>query len=156
VTVTTPTILAPITGDSARARTTDPATSHEAADSISAVALEDSEREVLAIVRTATRPLCAQEIEKAHDVRFWHHETPTLFAMSRIRTAFKQLRDAGVIVPAGRTKTASGRSAQTYVVRLASDRHVRIWLTAARERRLTEVADRGRTRRANHAPLRAA
>lgn len=149
----TPTILSAVTDDSPRARATDPTTSHEAADSISAAALEDSEREVLAIIRGASRPLCAQEIEKAHERRRWATQP---YGLSRIRTAFKQLRDAGVLIESGSTKTTSGCTAKTYTLAPTSERAMTRRLAVYRQKRLAEKADRDRARRSHHAPLRAA
>lgn len=140
--MTKPAILSTITGDSARARTSDPTTSHEAADSISAAALEDSEREVLTIVRKAEAPVCAEQIEERHLRRFWQGDTADHWKPSRLRTALKQLVDAGAIVQQGETLTDSGRHARAWVAVDADDDAVARWLAIARERRLTAQAER--------------
>lgn len=108
---TTPAILAPLTGDNARARTTDPTASHEAADRISADSREASEREVLEILAASKHPITAQAVEKAHARRLRHGIAPRGWATSRIRTALKQLREDEAIeiaeVLGGRTTSGS-------------------------------------------------
>lgn len=129
--------------DSPRARRTDPTTSHAAADSISAHALEDREREVLAILRGASRPVSAQQVEDEHERRVWHSGgTVQRYSPSGIRTALSQLTEAGVLEPAGETRTASGRRATT--LRLVVDDDARIAALAAveREHRLTRLRAR--------------
>lgn len=102
-------------GDTARARKTDPETSHAAADSITPEGREASELEVLTILRAATSPITAEQIEARHTSRAGWGETPHHYTASRLRTALKQLADDGHVertVVEGRTK--SGRRAATW------------------------------------------
>lgn len=117
--MTTPTILSTVTGDSPRARRSDPVTSHEAADSISPEALEASEVEVLAILADVGRPMTAEELTKVHHLRAWNGTAAGTWTDQRLRTALKQLRRAGRVVVDGRGKTSTGRSAEA--LRLAVD-----------------------------------
>lgn len=112
--MSTPTILSQLTGDSARARLTDPETSHAAADSITLRGIRDSEAEVLGIIRGASRPICAQQVEEAHDRRAWAGEVPYHYSPSRLRSALKKLAEAALIVKDGETRTRSKRRADTW------------------------------------------
>lgn len=110
-----PTILSPVTGDSARARKTDPETSHAAADSITPEGREASELEVLAILADASTPITAEQLESRHVQRAWQGQTGHAYTASRLRTALKQLADDGHVertLVEGRTK--SGRRAATW------------------------------------------
>jgi hypothetical protein len=114
-----PVILSPLTGDAARARRTDPETSHAAADSISSEDREASELEVLAILRGADRPLTTEQMEARHAHRAWQGEAPKAWTGSRIRTAVSQLAADGYVVQDGEGKTKSGRRAAAW--RLATE-----------------------------------
>ena len=109
-----PAILSPLTGDSPRARRNDPETSHAAADSISLSDREASEREVLAILATADRPLTAEQIEDRNAHRAWQGDALRAWSGSRIRTAVRQLADDDRIVQDGEGKTKAGRRAVTW------------------------------------------
>lgn len=110
-----PEILSQITGDSPRARIDDPETSHEAADSISKKAREDSAREVLVILAAARGPLTAEAIFEHHEARAFIGQAERTYSPSRIRTGLSQLVDAGQVQSAPeRGKTKTGRSAQTW------------------------------------------
>lgn len=86
--------------DSARARATDPATSHEAAASVSWSAKADSQRVVLAALKVAGEPITDEQIIS----RAIAHFSP-----SRLRTARAELVAAGVVVQAGFGVTSRGR-----------------------------------------------
>ena len=109
-----PAILSQITGDSARARLTDPETSHAAADSISAEALEESEAEVLDILAEAMHPLTDRQIERDHFDRVWQGAAARKWEPSRLRTARKQLVASGRVVQDGVGRTPSGREAAAW------------------------------------------
>jgi len=112
--MTGPAILSQLTGDAARARATDPLTSHAAADSITAEGREASELEVLAILREADGPITAEQIQKRHDNRHWQDLTPHSYTPSRLRTALKQLADDAHVVADGEGRTDSGRRARAW------------------------------------------
>lgn len=109
--MTGPAILSQVTGDSPRARRGDPETSHAAADSISPEALEASEVEVLAILAEAEWPLISDAIAQVNVRRAWQGQAERAWSASRIRTAIKQLAEAGRIVKDGEGLTDSGRRA---------------------------------------------
>jgi predicted ArsR family transcriptional regulator len=112
-----PEILSQITGDSPRVRLTDPATSHEAADSISRKAREASAREVLTIIAASALPMTAEAIHEYHEASAFMGLSEHTYSPSRIRTALKQLVDAGQVVATDRReKTKTGRSAQTWAL----------------------------------------
>ena len=111
--MTGPAILSQITGDSARARATDPETSHAAADSISHAALEASEVEVLEILAAADGPVTAEQIERRNTQRAWQNGVRA-WSGSRIRTALHQLVEKRAVVQDGEGKTASGRRAAAW------------------------------------------
>ena len=105
------------TGDTARARKTDPETSHAAADSITPEGREASEHEVLAILADADTPITAEAIESRHEQRAGQGQTNHAYTAARLRTALKQLSDDGLVqrtAVEGRTK--SGRRAATWQV----------------------------------------
>lgn len=107
-------ILSPITGDSARARRSDPLTSHEAADRVSAAAREASEREVVAILAAADEPITSESIIRRHAHRVWGGQAPREWPDSRIRTALAQLHEKGVVVHDGWRKNKSGYRAMAW------------------------------------------
>ncbi|MBO3663703.1 hypothetical protein [Microbacterium stercoris] len=119
--MTGPAILSQITGDSARARVTDPETSHAAADSITTEGREASELEVIAILRDASGPLSSEQIETRHLNRAWQGTAPTTWAGSRLRTALKQLADDGHVVQDGETRTRKGRRAIAWRLTIEGD-----------------------------------
>lgn len=88
-----PAILSTITGDSARARLTDPETSHKAADSISREATEDRELEVLEILADAKAPLSDAEIHEEHEARYHFGLARFPYEPSSTRTGRKQLQE---------------------------------------------------------------
>lgn len=112
--MTGPAILSQITGDSPRVRRSDPETSHAAADSIDADALEASEVEVLAILAAAARPMTAAAIERENLERAWQGRTERAWSPSRIRTALRQRARDGDIVQDGEGRTPSGRRAAAW------------------------------------------
>jgi hypothetical protein len=101
-------------GDTARARKTDPVTSHEAADSISVVGREASEVEVLTILRAADKPITSEQLEHRHITRAWQIPGISLYSGARLRTALKQLADDGMVIRDGEGRTKSGRRAATW------------------------------------------
>jgi len=101
-------------GDTARARKTDPVTSHAAADSITPEGREASEHEVLAILADADTPITAEAIASRHLNRAGWGETPHHYTDSRLRTALKQLADDGLVIRDGEGRTKSGRRAATW------------------------------------------
>ncbi|MDN3309591.1 hypothetical protein QWJ90_01465 [Microbacterium oryzae] len=109
-----PAILSQITGDDARARRSDPGTSHAAADSISAEHLEASEQEVLTILAAADEPLTDQAIAKRHVQRAWQLDGVPLWTDERMRTARAQLTKKGAVVQDGHGKTEKGRRAMAW------------------------------------------
>jgi len=111
---TVPPILSPITGDTARARRSDPDTSHAAADSISFEHLEASEQEVLAILRDAEGPLIDQVIAKRNATRAWQLTGVPLWTPERMRTARDQLTKKGAVVHDGFGRTEKGRKAKAW------------------------------------------
>jgi hypothetical protein len=93
-----------------RARRTDPATSHDAADSIDAETVADSKDEVLFLL-TSFGPMADHELVERHErevyLNLYRHYSP-----QRLRTARRELVDAGrVEAGVGWTKTPSGRKA---------------------------------------------
>lgn len=115
--MSTPTILSQITGDSARTRETDPATSHEAADSISREALEDSEREVLTILAECPLPQTDEALTEHHEARAFLGLAARTYTPARLRTARAQLVELGRVVEgAERGRTKTGRSARTWTL----------------------------------------
>lgn len=105
-------------GDTARARKTDPVTSHAAADSITPEGREASELEVLAILADETSPITAEQIESRHVQRAWQGQSAHTYTASRLRTALKQLADDGHVIRDGEGRTKSGRRAATWRVTL--------------------------------------
>lgn len=115
--MSTPAILSTLGEDTARARRGDPTTSHEAADSISRKAREESAREVLAILADAEHPLTAEEIQEHHEARAFIGQAERTYSPSRIRTGLRQLRDDEQVEPTEqRGVTKTGRSAQTFTI----------------------------------------
>jgi hypothetical protein len=97
----------------ARARTTDPVESHEAAASVRG--LTAKQEAVLAVLREATGPLHDQQLAVMYEYRRkaqgWPEQSP-----SGLRTRRAELVAAGQVVKAGRTKLASGRAAALWTV----------------------------------------
>lgn len=112
--MTGPAILSQVTGDSARARATDPETSHAAADSITPEGREASELEVLAVLTEAKTPMSAEQIEARHVHRAWQGQAAGTWTGARLRTALKQLADDGHVVRDGETRTKTGRRAAAW------------------------------------------
>jgi hypothetical protein len=87
----------------ARARATDPGTSHEAADHVSRTTMKPSQIDVLKAIRKIG-PCTQKDLETCH--------LRVLYSPSRIRTAVRELADAGKVTDTGeKTKLASGRKA---------------------------------------------
>jgi hypothetical protein len=97
----------------ARARTTDPWTSHAAAASISEKDLRESQKAVLDAFRT-WGPMHFDEVIANYEEAKWRRGYPRQ-SESGIRTRVKELRDAGFIEDTGRT------------VRLPSGRQAKVW-----------------------------
>ena len=95
---------------SADARVTDPDTSHEARDSITATKAAASCEEVLRILRTHG-PLTDEQISGHHRAQ-WIVE----FSDSRLRTARHELVEAGHVVDAGEGLTRSGRRCKKWAI----------------------------------------
>lgn len=94
-----PMILSQVTGDSPRARRSDPVTSHAAADTVTSAAREASELEVLAIL--AAGRMTAEQVIKRHAYRASRGLAARKWTDSRLRTALSQLREKGLIEAAG-------------------------------------------------------
>ena len=85
----------------ARARSSDPSTSHEAAASVS---VKPSQRDVLAALNTIG-PATQKDLEN-------YHPLSALYSPSRIRTAVRELADAGRVIDTGKKRRLeSGRKA---------------------------------------------
>ena len=87
-------------------RSTDPLTSHEAADL--------SELEVMRILEHADRPLSDGEIYREHLAA--PVLNPWSFSDSRLRTARHELEVEGRVVAAGEGRTSKGRRCKTWTV----------------------------------------
>jgi hypothetical protein len=95
--------------DAAFARRNDPETSHEAAASIDADTLRDSQRAVLRVL-TESGPLTDEEIVGYYCSWLNVTRLPRQ-SDSGIRTRRKELERLGKVQPDGTKKTASGRNA---------------------------------------------
>lgn len=84
-------------GHGADTRETDPHTSHEARDGITPEGLAESQQEVLAILRLYG-PMDAAVLVEQHELRAGFGHTLWHLSDSRLRTAVKELADAGRIV----------------------------------------------------------
>lgn len=96
---------------SANARSTDPLTSHEAADLSDTAA---SQLEVMRILEHASRPLSDGEIYREHLAA--PVLNPWSFSDSRLRTARHELVEDGRVVEAGVGRTSKGRRCKTWAV----------------------------------------
>jgi hypothetical protein len=97
--------------DTARARESDPLTSHAAAD------LNDtagSRRAVLLIMQAYRRPLADHEIEAIHN------EAGGRYTGQRLRTARDELVDRGVVASVGESTTPHGRKCLTWALKTAA------------------------------------
>lgn len=92
-------------------RSTDPLTSHEAADLSDTAA---SQLEVMRILEHADRPLSDGEIYREHLAA--PVLNPWSFSDSRLRTARHELVEAGSVVEAGEGRTSKGRRCKTWAV----------------------------------------
>ena len=92
-------------------RSTDPLTSHEAADMSDTAA---SQLEVMRILEHADRPLSDGEIYREHLAA--PVLNPWSFSDSRLRTARHELELEGRVVAAGEGRTSKGRRCKTWVV----------------------------------------
>lgn len=84
-------------GYTADTRLSDPHTSHEARDGISVEALAESQQETLAILNLYG-PMDAAQLVERHELRAELGHTGWRLSDSRLRTAIKELADAGRIV----------------------------------------------------------
>ena len=89
------------------ARTTDPSTSHEAARSLTAERLSETQRVILELLRN--RQLTDEEIQQLHyagaEQEFWNHASP-----SGLRSRRAELVARGFVEEVGRAKTKFGRN----------------------------------------------
>lgn len=92
-------------------RSTDPLTSHEAADLSDTAA---SQLEVMRILAHADRPLSDGEIYREHLAA--PVLNPWSFSDSRLRTARHELVVEGRVVAAGEGRTSKGRRCKTWAV----------------------------------------
>lgn len=92
-------------------RSTDPLTSHEAADMTDTAA---SRLEVLRILTHADRPLSDGEVYREHLAA--PVLNPWSFSDSRLRTARHELVEDGLVVEAGEGRTSKGRRCKTWAV----------------------------------------
>ena len=92
-------------------RSTDPLTSHEAADLSDTAA---SQLEVMRILEHASRPLSDGEIYREHLAA--PVLNPWSFSDSRLRTARHELVEDGFVVEAGEGRTSKGRRCKTWAV----------------------------------------
>lgn len=92
-------------------RSTDPLTSHEAADLSDTAA---SQLEVMRILEHADRPLSDGEIYREHLAA--PVLNPWSFSDSRLRTARHELVEDGRVVEAGEGRTSKGRRCKTWAV----------------------------------------
>jgi len=92
-------------------RSTDPLTSHEAADLTDTAA---SQLEVMRILEHADRPLSDGEIYREHLAA--PVLNPWSFSDSRLRTARHELVVDGFVVEAGEGRTSKGRRCKTWAV----------------------------------------
>ncbi len=92
-------------------RSTDPLTSHEAADLSDTAA---SQLEVMRILEHADRPLSDGEIYREHLAA--PVLNPWSFSDSRLRTARHELELEGRVVAAGEGRTSKGRRCKTWAV----------------------------------------
>lgn len=92
-------------------RSTDPITSHEAADLTDTAA---SQLEVMRILEHADRPLSDGEIYREHLAA--PVLNPWSFSDSRLRTARHELELEGRVVAAGEGRTSKGRRCKTWAV----------------------------------------
>lgn len=99
--------------DTARARRSDPLTSHEAADSNNTAA---SRREVVEVLTWAACDLSDEAIVSAHERRFLGGRVGVRFTPSRLRTARHELAEAGVVVEVGEARTRTGRRCKTWAL----------------------------------------
>lgn len=93
-------------GHGADTRETDPITSHEARDGITPEGLAESQQEVLAILHLYG-PLDAVRVVEQHEARADLGHTVWHLSDSRLRTAIKELADAGLIVCVGTVRRAA-------------------------------------------------
>lgn len=100
----------------AHARRTDPATSHEAAASLSSDKLRRSQEAVLRVLREGEpftgKPMTDERLVEAYEqcVRLWQCQYPKQ-SPSGIRTRRKELVERGFVKAMGTTVLASGRRA---------------------------------------------
>jgi len=98
----------------AHARTSDPATSHAAAQSLPPSTLRTSQANVFTVAANITPTgFTLETLVSAYQHSDWPEQSP-----SGIRTRCKELQDAGLIVDTGRkTRLSSGRMARVLEVR---------------------------------------
>lgn len=93
-------------------RSTDPDTSHEAADLTDTAA---SRIEVLRIL-DEEGPLSHEVLVSHHNLRFWTGLTGKHFTPQRMRTACHELVEDGVVVEAGESRTIAGRRCKKWAL----------------------------------------
>jgi hypothetical protein len=99
------------TGHPARARRTDPATSHGAARSISPEGVSASQRLVLVLLANAKHPMTDDELDAAA------RERGSRFSPARLRTARKELAERALIARAtAMGESNRGRPAQQWLI----------------------------------------
>lgn len=101
-------------GRHADVRATDPVTSHQARDTITAAGLAESQAEVIAILRI-NGPLPDHDIAAMHDFRAARGVATHRFTPQRLRTARHELTELGFIVQTpGEARTETGRRAAVW------------------------------------------
>jgi hypothetical protein len=110
-----PPVVDSMGGFSADTRLTDPTESHAARDSISTVALAESQAEVLAILHLYG-PQPDHEIVTLHELRAAMGHTLFTLSGSRLRTARHELEQLGKIMESGSAVTSTGRRTRVWKV----------------------------------------
>lgn len=129
--MTNPAILAPLTGDSPRARLTDPETSHKAADSISREATEDREFEVLEILAAAKEPISDAVIHEEHEARYHFGLARFSYEPSSTRTARKQLQELEYVALSDTpARSKKGREVQAWEITDSGRARLNNWIAA--------------------------
>lgn len=89
-----------------KARTTDPQTSHEAAESVQH--LTQTQMGILNVLSISRYPLTDQEIASIYQSQVRHKLAP-MASESGLRSRRAELTELGLVVPKGFGRTASGR-----------------------------------------------
>lgn len=98
----------------ARARHTDPDTSHAAAASVKG--LTENQRAVKAVLRLLGRPVLDEDLVREYQARFKGMRLPQQSA-SGIRSRRKELGDAGELVQGDKQRMSTGRMGRTWLIK---------------------------------------